>query len=547
MTYNSLYSIENGFIILLRLNKEIFMLEKYGIRGEKEIFHNLSYENIFAHEKNRSETVLTDQDTMAVDTGIYTGRSPKDKYFVKEPTTQDKIWWGSINQPVEEKIFDELYQKAVDYLSDKSLYVFDGYAGARKSTRLNLRVVTETAWQHHFCSNMFIRPSKEELEVFEPEFTIINASGVKNPDYKRHGLNSDAFVIFHLEKKIAVIGGTEYGGEMKKGIFSVMNFYKPLEGILTMHCSANQGQENKDTALFFGLSGTGKTTLSTDPKRPLIGDDEHGWDNDGIWNLEGGCYAKVINLSAEDEPDIYAAIKRNALLENVVIDEKGTVDYGSKAKTENTRVSYPIFHIPNRVENGISGHPENIIFLTADAFGVLPPVAKLSPEQAMYHFLSGYTAKVAGTERGITEPKATFSACFGAAFLPLHPTHYAKLLGEKMRQHQTKAYLVNTGWAGGPYGVGARMKIKLTRSIIDGIFDGTLDHDDYTHDSVLNLAIPNRLGDYDKSILHPWESWEDNEEYQKMRLKLAEMFVENFKQYVLEGDEYDFTAFGPQL
>ncbi len=523
------------------------MLEKYDIKNVKEIFHNLSYDEIFTHEQQKGEAVLTDQGAMSIDTGIYTGRSPKDKYIVKEPSTEKEIWWGSINQPVEETIFEELYQKCTDYLSGKSLYVFDGYAGARKSTRLNLRVVTEKAWQHHFCTNMFIRPDTKELNEFDPEFTIINACGVTNPDFKKHGLHSEVFVIFHLARKIAIIGGTEYGGEMKKGIFSVMNFYKPLQGILTMHCSANEGKEKKDTALFFGLSGTGKTTLSTDPKRPLIGDDEHGWDDEGIWNLEGGCYAKVINLSKEDEPDIYAAIKRDALLENVVIDDKDAVDYGSKSKTENTRVSYPIFHIPNRVEGGISGHPENIIFLTADAFGVLPPVAKLSPEQAMYHFLSGYTAKVAGTERGITEPKATFSACFGAAFLPIHPTKYAKLLGEKMRKHETKAYLVNTGWAGGPYGVGARMKIKLTRSIIDGIFDGTLDHDDYTHDPVLNLAIPNKLGKHDKSILHPWETWDSEEEYNAMRLKLAEMFIENFKQYILEGDEYNFTAFGPKI
>lgn len=523
------------------------MFEYLGIKNTQEIFRNLDYEQIFSHEQKRKETVLTAQGAMSVDTGIFTGRSPKDKYIVEEPSSQNKIWWGNINQPVSEEIFDELYNKAVEYLSDKSLYVFDGFAGARKSTRLNLRVISETAWQHHFSTNMFIRPSDEELENFDPEFTILAASGISNPDFKRHGLNSDVFVIFHLDKKIAIIGGTWYGGEIKKGIFSVMNYYKPLEGILTMHCSANMGKGKKDVALFFGLSGTGKTTLSTDPKRPLIGDDEHGWDNEGIWNLEGGCYAKVINLSQEDEPDIYAAIKKNALLENVVINDDNSVDYESKAKTENTRVSYPIFHIPNRVEESVGGHPENIVFLTADAFGVLPPVSKLSPEQAMYHFLSGYTAKVAGTERGVNEPTATFSACFGAAFLPLHPTEYAKLLGKKLKEHKTKAYLINTGWAGGPYGVGARMKIKLTRSIIDGIFDGSLDHDDYTRDEILNLLIPNKLGSYDKSVLHPWESWSSKEDYDKQRIKLAQMFIDNFKQYIKEGDEFDFTAFGPML
>lgn len=522
------------------------MLEHYGIKNEDKIFHNLSFDDIFQHEKDNDETVLTAQGAMTVDTGIYTGRSPKDKYFVEEPTSKDNIWWGAINQPTSEEVFDELHDKTVDYLSGKSLYVFDGFAGARPKTRLRLRVVTETAWQHHFCTNMFIRPTQEQLANFEPDFTILNASGLTNPDYKRHGLNSEVFVIFHLSKRMAIIGGSEYGGEMKKGIFSVMNYYKPLENVLTMHCSANVGQESGDTALFFGLSGTGKTTLSTDPKRPLIGDDEHGWDDEGIWNLEGGCYAKVINLSPKDEPDIYAAIKKNALLENVVVDEKGEVDYGSKSKTENTRVSYPIFHIPNRVESGIGGHPENIVFLTADAFGVLPPVSRLTPEQAMYHFLSGYTAKVAGTERGVNEPMATFSACFGAAFLPLHPTVYAKLLGEKMHKHKTKAYLINTGWAGGPYGVGSRMKIKLTRSIIDGIFDGSLEHDDYFHEPILNLYIPNRLRDIDSSVLHPWASWSSQEEYDKMRNKLAGMFVENFKQYILDNDEFNFTKFGPQ-
>ena len=334
---------------------------------------------------------------------------------------------------------------------------------------------------------------------------------------------------------------------MKKGIFSVMNFYKPLQGILTMHCSANVGKAHGDSALFFGLSGTGKTTLSTDPNRPLIGDDEHGWDDEGIWNLEGGCYAKTINLSADDEPEIYGAIKRDALLENVVVGADGVVDYTDGSKTENTRVSYPIFHIANRVDSAIGPHPENIIFLTCDAFGVLPPVARLTPEQAMYHFLSGYTAKVAGTERGVTEPTATFSACFGAVFMTLHPTRYAKLLGEKMKKHSVKAWLVNTGWAGGPYGVGSRMKIKITRSILDGIFDGSLDHNDYFEDKVMNLAIPDRMGELNKSILHPWESWADRSAYDAQRKKLAGMFIDNFKKFTNVGKEFDFSEFGPKL
>lgn len=518
-----------------------------GIENTPVIYRNLSYDEIFEHERKTGETVLTAQGSMTVDTGVYTGRSPKDKYFVEEPESKGNLWWGNVNRPVAEAVFDELYGKVMQHMGGKPLYVFDGFAGARSSTRLSLRVITERAWQHHFCTNMFIRPTPAELETLTPEFTIINASGLKNADYKRHGLNSEVFVIFHLAKKIAIIGGTEYGGEMKKGIFSVMNYYKPLQGILTMHCSANVGKARGDSALFFGLSGTGKTTLSTDPKRPLIGDDEHGWDDEGIWNLEGGCYAKAINLNPDDEPDIYAAIRKDALLENVVVRADGSVDYADNSKTENTRVSYPITHIPNRIESGVAGQPENIIFLTCDAFGVLPAVARLTPEQAMYHFLSGYTAKVAGTERGVTEPQATFSACFGAAFMTLHPTRYAKLLGEKMRKHNVKAYLVNTGWAGGAHGVGKRMKIKLTRSIIDGIFDGSLDHQDYTHDDVLNLAIPNKLGEYDKSTLLPWESWADRKAYDEQRKKLASMFIANFKQYTDAGKEFDFSEFGPKV
>ena len=523
------------------------LLSSLNIKNTKNIYRNLSYDEIFEHEQKNNETVLTSQGAMTVDTGIFTGRSPKDKFIVKEPIADKDIDWGKVNQPMSEEAFNELLAKTQEFLSGKSLYVFDGFAGARKSTRLSLRVVTERAWQHHFCTNMFIRPTDQELTEFDAEFTILNASGLRNPDFKKHNLNSDVFVIFHLGRKIAIIGGTEYGGEMKKGIFSVMNFYKPLQGILTMHCSANVGKKNGDSALFFGLSGTGKTTLSTDPDRPLIGDDEHGWDDEGIWNLEGGCYAKTINLSGEDEPEIYGAIKKNALLENVVVNDKGVVDYTSAAKTENTRVSYPIFHIENRIDSAIGPHPENIIFLTCDAFGVLPAVSRLTPEQAMYHFLSGYTAKVAGTERGVTEPQATFSACFGAVFMTLHPTRYAKLLGEKMKKHQTKAWLVNTGWAGGAYGVGSRMKIKITRSILDGIFDGSLNHDDYFTDTVMNLSIPNKMTGYDKSILHPWESWANKSDYEAQRKKLAGMFIENFKKFSNVGKEFDFSEFGPKL
>ncbi len=518
-----------------------------GIKNSPELFHNMNFEEIFSHEKKNGEAQLTSQGAMAVDTGIFTGRSPKDKFLVEEPTSREHIWWGKINRPCKEEVFDELYQKVMQYLSGKPLYVFDGFAGARKETRMSLRVVCEKAWQHHFCTNMFIRPQSSELENFRPDFTIYNASGLTDTDWERHGLHSEVFILFHLARKIALIGGSEYGGEMKKGIFSVMNYYKPLQGVLTMHCSANVGSKQEDSALFFGLSGTGKTTLSTDPKRPLIGDDEHGWDEEGIWNLEGGCYAKVIDLNPDDEPLIYNAIKRDALLENVVIQADGSVDYSSKNKTENTRVSYPIFHIPNRIESGIGGHPQNIIFLTCDAFGVLPAVARLTPEQAMYHFLSGYTAKVAGTERGVTEPQATFSACFGAAFMTLHPTAYARLLGKKIKKHAVKSYLVNTGWAGGGYGVGKRMSIKLTRSILDSIFDGSLNHDDYTFHSLLNLNIPNRMKDIGTDVLYPWSSWTDQEAYQAAARKLAQMFIENFKQYTVDSSEFDFSAHGPQL
>ena len=524
------------------------------IKNSSQIYQNLSYEDIFEHESRNKETLCCSQGAMAVDTGVFTGRSPKDKFFVEEPSSQKDLWWGKVNQSCSEEVFTQLHKQVLDHLAGKALYVFDGFAGARKITRMSLRVISEKAWQHHFCTNMFIRPNPAELENFRPEFTIYNASSLKDENWQEHALHSEVFVLFHLAKKIALIGGTEYAGEMKKGIFSVMNYYKPLkEGILTMHCSANVGKEKNDTALFFGLSGTGKTTLSTDPKRPLIGDDEHGWDDEGVWNIEGGCYAKVINLSPDDEPLIYGAIKRNALLENVVVGDDGSVDYSSNAKTENTRVSYPIFHIPNRVESGIGNHPENIIFLTCDAFGVLPPVACLSPEQAMYHFLSGYTAKVAGTERGIKEPQATFSACFGAVFMTLHPTRYARLLGEKMRKYKAKAYLVNTGWAGGSYGIGQRMKIKLTRSIIDGIFQGSLDRAEYTKHPVLNLDIPDHLSSssssspMDKKLLHPWELWSRREDYEAQARKLAALFIENFRQYTDASDEFDFSAYGPQL
>ncbi|MGJ4745499.1 phosphoenolpyruvate carboxykinase (ATP) [Leptospira sp. SA-E8] len=522
-------------------------LKELGIEPS-EVFHNLSYDEIFEHEKNNGETVLSSNGTMMVDTGIFTGRSPKDKYFVDEPSSNKNIWWSHINFKASEAVFEELYQKCVNYLSGKKLYVFDGYAGANPETRIGLRVVSEKAWQHHFCTNMFLRPSKEELANLLPEFTIINACGVKNEKYKEHGLNSEVFVIFNLAKKLCIIGGTEYGGEMKKGIFSVMNYKLPLQGIVSMHCSANIGNKDGDTALFFGLSGTGKTTLSTDPNRKLIGDDEHGWDDNGIFNIEGGCYAKVINLDPKTEPEIFEAIKRDALLENVVYDEKTkVVDYTSAAKTENTRVSYPIYHIKNIQVPSKGGHPKVIIFLTYDAFGVLPPVSRLSIEQAMYHFLSGYTAKVAGTERGVKEPTATFSACFGAAFMTLHPTVYAKLLGEKMRKHNVRAYMMNTGLVGGAYGTGKRMNLPSTRKIIDEIMNGNIDKSEFVKHPIFQVEYPKTVEGVDSAILDPREAWADKAAYDESSKKLAGMFIENFKKYVEGSKDFDFTAFGPQL
>ncbi len=512
-----------------------------------EVFHNLSYEEIFKHEEKNKEGVLSDNGTMMVDTGIFTGRSPKDKYFVDEPSSNGNVWWGPVNTKVSEAIFNELYDKVTGFLKEKPVYVFDGYAGAEPSSTMPIRVVTERAWQHHFCTNMFIRPSKDELIGFKPEFTIINASGLKNEKWKEHGLNSEVFVIFNLAKKIAIIGGTEYGGEMKKGIFSVMNYFLPLRNILTMHCSANVGEKG-DTALFFGLSGTGKTTLSTDPNRKLIGDDEHGWDDNCIFNIEGGCYAKTINLDPSTEPDIYAAIKRDALLENVVYDPNTKkIDYSSAAKTENTRVSYPIFHIKNIQIPSRGAHPNKIIFLTYDAFGVFPAVSKLSIEQAMYHFLSGYTAKVAGTERGVKEPSATFSACFGQAFMTLHPTYYAKLLGEKMKKHNANAYLLNTGLVGGVYGVGKRMSLPATRKIIDEILSGSIENSEFELHPILNVSYPKTLNGVDSHLLNPREAWSDKNSYDETAKKLAGMFIQNFKKYIEGGSkEYDFSAFGPK-
>lgn len=533
-------------------------LSSLGISSVKEIVRNPSYDVLFELEtapdtKGLERGVITASGAVAVDTGRFTGRSPKDKYIVKEPSSDGNIWWSeprfpnSDNRPISAEVWAELKALAAAQLSGKKLFVVDGYGGANPESRLSIRVVTEVAWQAHFCKNMFIRPDEEELEQFEPDWTILCASKATCKNYEALGLRSEVFIAFNIAERMTVIGGTWYGGEMKKGIFTMMNYFLPLRGIGSFHCSANMGPDG-DAALFFGLSGTGKTTLSTDKNRALIGDDEHGWDDNGVFNFEGGCYAKTINLSQEHEPEIYSAIRRDALLENVVVETDGNVDFSSSAKTENTRVSYPIYHIDNIVKPvSRGGHPKKIIFLTADAFGVLPPVAKLSAEQAMYQYLSGYTAKVAGTELGVTEPNATFSTCFGAPFLPLYPTRYSEILGQKMDEHQSTAYLVNTGWTGGPYGTGERMSIKATRAIIDAILDGSLDEAEFETMPMFGLRIPTAVDGVDPALLNPRNTWADQQAYDEMAAKLAQMFVDNFQKFSDTEEGRSLAKFGPQL
>lgn len=530
-------------------------LTKYGISGATEIVHNPSYETLFAEETREGlqgyeKGQQTELGAVNVMTGIYTGRSPKDKFFVMDDTTRDTIWWTSEeykndNKPISEESWKVLKDIATKELSNKRLFVVDAFCGANPNTRLKLRFIMEVAWQAHFVTNMFIRPTAEELKEFgEPDFVIMNASKAKVDNYQELGLNSETAVVFNLTEKVQIILNTWYGGEMKKGMFSYMNYLLPLRGMAAMHCSANTDLEGKHTAIFFGLSGTGKTTLSTDPKRLLIGDDEHGWDNDGVFNFEGGCYAKVINLSKENEPDIYNAIKRDALLENVTVDANGKIDFADKSVTENTRVSYPIHHINNIVKPVSKGGPaEKVIFLSADAFGVLPPVSILTPEQTKYYFLSGFTAKLAGTERGITEPTPTFSACFGAAFLSLHPTKYAEELVKKMEANGSKAYLVNTGWNG----TGKRISIKDTRGIIDAILDGSIDNAPTKKIPYFDFEVPTQLNGVDSAILDPRDTYTDANEWDKKAKDLAERFIKNFKKF--EGNEAGkaLVAAGPKL
>ena len=528
-------------------------LESLGLKNINQVHRNLSVESLIEETVKNGEGIIGPRGATIVDTGKFTGRSPKDKYIVDEPSSSDKIWWGSVNKKIDEKIFDELYQSVIDYYNsdDSKTYLFDGFAGFDPSHNINIRIIAKRAWQAHFVNNMFIRPELDQLEDFSPDFTIINASSVQNKAFKEHGMNSETFIIFHLAKKIAIIGGTEYGGEMKKGIFSVLHYVLPQKGVLSMHCSANVDEDGSNSAIFFGLSGTGKTTLSTDPKRPLIGDDEHGWSDDGIFNFEGGCYAKTINLDPEDEPDIYNAIRHGALLENVVYDpHTRIVDYNDNSKTENTRVSYPLNYIENSVfakgQPAIANHPETIIFLTCDAYGVIPPVSKLSPEQAMYHFISGYTAKVAGTERGVTEPTATFSPCFGGPFLTLHPLKYAELLREKINQHNVPSYLVNTGWIGAGAQSGAkRISLQVTRKIIYAILDGTIKNANFETDPYFGVDVPTSLDDLGPETLISSKAWSDLEKYKSVAEQLVNKFQENFKEFNIDDDK--IIEAGPRL
>ena len=529
-------------------------LTKYGIQGTVEILHNPSYEVLFAEEtkaglEGYEKGQVTELGAVNVMTGIYTGRSPKDKFLVKDATSENTVWWTSEeykndNKPVTTVTWNVLKDLAAKELSNKKLYVVDGFCGANEATCLKVRFIMEVAWQAHFVTNMFIRPSKEQLENFEPDFIVYNASKAKVENYKELGLNSETAVVFNLTTKEQVILNTWYGGEMKKGMFSMMNYFNPLRGIASMHCSANTNMEETESAIFFGLSGTGKTTLSTDPKRKLIGDDEHGWDNEGVFNYEGGCYAKVINLDKESEPDIYNAIKRNALLENVTVDAEGKINFADKSVTENTRVSYPINHIENIVKPISKGpHAKQVIFLSADAFGVLPPVSILNDQQAQYYFLSGFTAKLAGTERGITEPTPTFSACFGAAFLSLHPTKYAEELVKKMEMTGAKAYLVNTGWNG----TGKRISIKDTRGIIDAILDGSIDKAPTKTIPFFDFVVPTELPGVDPKILDPRDTYECACQWEEKAKDLAGRFIKNFSKFTGNEAGKALVVAGPKL
>lgn len=539
----------------MKINSQLInQLASYGISNIMDVRYNPSYDFLYKEElsprlEGYDKGYLTELGAVNVFTGEFTGRSPKDKYFVKDDVSKDTIWWTSDeykndNKPICKEIWEELKRVALDELTGRRLFVVDAFCGANPDTRLKVRFITEVAWQAHFVKNMFIRPTDDELEVYgEPDFIVLNASKTTNPKWKEHGLNSENFVVFNLTERMQLIGGTWYGGEMKKGMFSIMNYLLPLRGIASMHCSANVGTDGK-TAIFFGLSGTGKTTLSTDPHRALIGDDEHGWDDDGVFNFEGGCYAKCINLSKENEPDIWNAIRKDALLENVTVDENGRIDFNDGSRTENTRVSYPIHHIDNIVKPvSKAGHANKVIFLSADAFGVLPPVSKLTPEQTQYYFLSGFTAKLAGTERGVTEPTPTFSSCFGAAFLSLHPTKYGEELVKRMKQSGATAYLVNTGWNG----TGKRISIKDTRGIIDAILNGNIDTASTKVIPYFNFEIPTELHGVNSKILDPRDTYQDSKQWENKAIDLANRFIKNFTKFTGHDTGRKLVKAGPKI
>ncbi|MFD2916656.1 phosphoenolpyruvate carboxykinase (ATP) [Psychroserpens luteus] len=522
-------------------------LETYGIKNAK-VNYQLSPSELHELTIEKGQGVESSSGALAVNTGEFTGRSPQDRFIVKDDITKDRVWWGNINIPFDADKFQKLYDKVTDYLSNKEVFVRDSYACADDNYRLNIRVINEYPWSNMFAYNMFLRPTEEELKDFNPEWTIVNAPGFM-ADPEVDGTRQHNFAILDFTRKIALIGGTGYTGEIKKGIFSALNFILPVfKNTLPMHCSANVGEDG-DTAIFFGLSGTGKTTLSTDPNRSLIGDDEHGWTKENtVFNFEGGCYAKVINLSQEQEPEIFAAIKKGAILENVILDDNGDVQFDDTSITQNTRVSYPIYHIENIRKPSIGENPKNIFFLTADAFGVLPPISKLTPNQAAYHFISGYTAKVAGTEAGVVEPVPSFSACFGAPFMPLHPAKYAEMLSKKMKESGVNVWLVNTGWTGGPYGVGTRMKLKYTRAMINAVLNGDLGaytYEDYHIHSVFGVAQPRSCPGVPKEVLSPRTTWNDDAAYYKTAFKLSNAFRENFKKFQHDTNE-DIRRGGPQ-
>ncbi len=522
-------------------------LEDLGITNTSTLWWNLTSAPLVEQAVRRHEGFLSQLGPLVVRTGQHTGRSPKDKFLVKEPSSEDNIWWGSVNQPISEEQFDELLKRAVAYTQNRELYIQNVFAGADPKYRLPVRIITEYAWHNLFSRNLFIRPSLEELANFEPGFSVLGLPGF-NAIPEIDGTRSEVAVVLNFARKLVLVAGTQYAGEIKKSIFTVMNYLLPLQGVLSMHASANVGKNGDDTAVFFGLSGTGKTTLSADSSRILIGDDEHGWSDDGVFNFEGGCYAKVINLSPEAEPEIFETTRCfGTILENIGVDMASRKpDLSDSTLTENTRAGYPIDYIPNASDTGVAGHPKSIIMLTADAFGVLPPISRLTPAQAMYHFLSGYTAKVAGTEKGVTEPQATFSACFGAPFLALPPTHYAEMLGEKIAKHGANVWLVNTGWSGGPYGVGSRMKISYTRAMINAAIEGKLDDVPTTPDPIFRVGVPQQVPNVPDKILQPRQTWSDPAAYDEQARKLAQMFIDNFKKFE-EGARQEILDAAPQI